>query len=132
VATSFECIFLSAKVVEAMTTMEGGSFELLYYKKSGQAVWLQEDVVPVKSGEHDDFIVLFLCTFRDITAFKAPLLLDQGGLGQAAMMSNLSRFAKLAWTMTRSRNLQLANRMQAGQQVKKTLRKASYGYRLFF
>ncbi len=53
-------------------------------------------------------VVLFLSTFRDITAFKEPL---EGG---QAMMSNLSKFAKLAWTMTRSRNLQLARFQPAG------------------
>ena len=47
--------------------------------------------------------------FRDITAFKAPL---EGG---QAMMSNLSKFAKLAWTMTRSRQNISSSRQQQQQ-----------------
>jgi hypothetical protein len=46
-------------------------------------------------------VVLFLCTFRDITAFKEPL---EG----TTVIKNLSKFAKLAWTMTKSRQTQAA------------------------
>lgn len=70
-----------------------GCFEILFYKKNGQAIWLQIDTTPIRNDQQ--VVVLFLITFRDITAFKEPL--D----GQTDMVSNLSKFAKLAWTMTR-------------------------------
>ena len=78
----------------SLTTHQGGVYEILYYKKSGHAIWLQQEVTPIKSEQ--DTVVLFLCTFRDITAFREPLEPNN-------MMSNLSKFAKLAWTMTKYR-----------------------------
>ena len=77
-----------------MSKHEGGVYEILYYKKNGHGIWLQEEVTPIRNEQ--DTLVLFLVSFRDITAFREPLPL--GG-----MMTNLSKFAKLAWTMTRSR-----------------------------
>ncbi len=62
------------------------------------------EVTPIRNDH--GLVVLFLSTFRDVTAFKAPL---DGG---QATMSNLSKFAKLAWTMTRSRNAQMARMQQ--------------------
>jgi hypothetical protein len=76
-----------------MTAQESGCFEVLFYKKSGHAIWLQIDVTPICNEQ--SVVVLFLSTFRDITAFKEPL--D----GAADMLSNFSKFAKLALTMTR-------------------------------
>lgn len=76
--------------------MEGGSYEVLFYKKNGHAIWLQLDITEIRNAQR--VVVLFLCAFRDITAFKEPL---EGG---SVTMSNLSKFAKLAWTITRSRN----------------------------
>ena len=81
-------------MLRAMSAHEGGLYEILYYKKNGHGIWLQEEVTPIKNEQ--DTLVLFLISFRDITAFREPL---PGG----GMMTNLSKFAKLAWTMTRSR-----------------------------
>ncbi len=81
------------KMLHDMSVLEGGSYEMLFYKKNGHAIWLQVDVTPIRNEQ--EVVVLFLSTYRDITAFKEPL---EGG---QAMMSNLSKFAKLAWTMTR-------------------------------
>ena len=72
----------------------GGSYEILYYRKNHNGIWLQEEIVPVRNEE--SIIVLFLVTFRDITPFKEPLE------GQS-VMTNLSKFARLAWTLTRSK-----------------------------
>ena len=81
-------------MLRALSSHEGGVYEILYYKKNGHGIWLQQEVTPIKNEQ--DTLVLFLVSFRDITAFREPL---PGG----GMMTNLSKFAKLAWTMTRSR-----------------------------
>lgn len=60
-------------------------------------MWLQCEVTPIRNEQ--TVVVLFLCTFRDITAFKEPL---EG----TTVIKNLSKFAKLAWTMTKSRQTQ--------------------------
>lgn len=65
----------------------------------GHGMWLQCEVTPIRNEQ--TVIVLFLCTFRDITAFKEPL---EG----TTVIKNLSKFAKLAWTMTKSRQTQAA------------------------
>ena len=60
--------FFSDKMMESLSRMEGGSYEVLYYKKNGRAIWLQVEVTPIRNEQK--VVVLFLCSFRDITAFK--------------------------------------------------------------
>ncbi|KAH8367720.1 hypothetical protein KR084_001951 [Drosophila pseudotakahashii] len=88
-------------------------FEILLYKKNnlqcgcalsqfGKAqtqetpLWLLLQVAPIRNER--DLVVLFLLTFRDITALKQPIDSEdtKGVLG-------LSKFAKLARSVTRSR-----------------------------
>jgi potassium voltage-gated channel Eag-related subfamily H protein 5 len=88
-------ILFLVSICEAMKVLDGGCYEVLYYKKMGHAIWLQVDVLPIKNEQN--VVVLFLSTYRDITIFKESL--DGGG----AMISNLGKFAKLAWTITRSK-----------------------------
>lgn len=76
--------------------------EMLYYKKNGTGIWLEVELIPVKN--ESNIVVLFICTFRDITSFKDPF-------SEVNMFSGLSKFAKIAWTLTRSRNA--ANNKQA-------------------
>lgn len=93
--------------METLSKQSGGSYEILYYRKNGQGIWLQEEIVPIRNEQ--GIIVLFLVTFRDITPFKEPLE------GQT-VMSNLSKFARLAWTITRSRpnnNMATSNHLSA-------------------
>ena len=85
--------FLDRKM-ENLSKQHGGVYEILYYQKNGQGIWLQEEIVSIRNEQN--IIVLFLVTFRDITPFKEPLE------GQS-VMSNLSKFARLAWTITRAR-----------------------------
>ena len=80
--------------MENLSKQHGGVYEILYYRKNGQGIWLQEEMVAIHNEQ--GIIVLFLVTFRDITPFKEPLE------GQS-VMTNLSKFARLAWTITRSR-----------------------------
>ena len=88
--------------MDNLSKQSGGVYEILYYRKNGQGIWLQEEIVPIRNEQ--GIIVLFLVTFRDITPFKEPL---EGH----PVMSNLSKFARLAWTITRSRpnNANIAN-----------------------
>lgn len=39
--------------------------------KSGSPVWLYMQVAPIRN--ENDKVVLFLCTFKDITVFKQPI-----------------------------------------------------------
>ncbi|KAK9875802.1 hypothetical protein WA026_009590 [Henosepilachna vigintioctopunctata] len=59
-------------------------------------LWLLLQISPIKNER--DVVVLFLLTFRDITALKQPIETDdtKGGL---------SKFAKLARSVTRSRSV---------------------------
>ncbi|XP_046143696.1 potassium voltage-gated channel protein eag isoform X2 [Osmia bicornis bicornis] len=59
-------------------------------------LWLLLQIAPIKNER--DLVVLFLLTFRDITALKQPIDTDdtKGGL---------SKFAKLARSVTRSRSV---------------------------
>ena len=86
---------ISDRKMENLSKQHGGIYEILYYRKNGQGIWLQEEIVSIRNEQ--GIIVLFLVTFRDITPFKEPLE------GQS-VMSNLSKFARLAWTITRSRH----------------------------
>ncbi|XP_023159542.2 potassium voltage-gated channel protein eag isoform X2 [Drosophila hydei] len=71
-------------------------FEILLYKKNKTPLWLLLQVAPIRNER--DLVVLFLLTFRDITALKQPIDSEdtKGVLG-------LSKFAKLARSVTRSR-----------------------------
>lgn len=56
-------------------------FEILLYKKNRTPLWLFLQISPVKNER--DVVVLFLCTFRDITALKQPIEEDtKGGLSK--------------------------------------------------
>ena len=57
--------------MENLSKQHGGVYEILYYQKNGQGIWLQEEIVSIRNEQN--IIVLFLVTFRDITPFKEPL-----------------------------------------------------------
>ncbi|XP_025831217.1 potassium voltage-gated channel protein eag isoform X2 [Agrilus planipennis] len=94
-------------------------FEILLYKKNNEVnrqdvkgklnpisetslmlketpLWLLLQISPIKNER--DIVVLFLLTFRDITALKQPIETDDAKGG-------LSKFAKLARSVTRSRSV---------------------------
>ncbi|XP_066245791.1 potassium voltage-gated channel protein eag isoform X2 [Euwallacea similis] len=75
-------------------------FEILLYKKNSipeeTPLWLLLQISPIKNER--DLVVLFLLTFRDITALKQPIETDDAKGG-------LSKFAKLARSVTRSRSV---------------------------
>ncbi|XP_053997537.1 potassium voltage-gated channel protein eag isoform X9 [Hylaeus anthracinus] len=89
-----------ARIEECLEGQIHDQFEILLYKKNSAPretpLWLLLQIAPIKNER--DLVVLFLLTFRDITALKQPIEADdtKGGL---------SKFAKLARSVTRSRSV---------------------------
>ncbi|XP_053997538.1 potassium voltage-gated channel protein eag isoform X10 [Hylaeus anthracinus] len=85
-----------ARIEECLEGQIHDQFEILLYKKNKTPLWLLLQIAPIKNER--DLVVLFLLTFRDITALKQPIEADdtKGGL---------SKFAKLARSVTRSRSV---------------------------
>ncbi|CAG9820257.1 unnamed protein product [Phaedon cochleariae] len=104
---SCRCVFMIGELTdkETITRVDQvlehqlhDQFEILLYKKNKTPLWLLLQISPIKNER--DLVVLFLLTFRDITALKQPIETEdtKGGLG-------LSKFAKLARSVTRSRSV---------------------------
>ncbi|XP_078047374.1 potassium voltage-gated channel protein ether a go-go isoform X2 [Augochlora pura] len=85
-----------ARIDECLEGQIHDQFEILLYKKNKTPLWLLLQIAPIKNER--DLVVLFLLTFRDITALKQPIEADDSKGG-------LSKFAKLARTVTRSRSV---------------------------
>ncbi|XP_061395165.1 potassium voltage-gated channel protein eag [Musca vetustissima] len=85
-----------ARLEYTLENQQQDQFEILLYKKNKTPLWLLLQVAPIRNER--DLVVLFLLTFRDITALKQPIDSEdtKGVLG-------LSKFAKLARSVTRSR-----------------------------
>ncbi|XP_054088262.1 potassium voltage-gated channel protein eag isoform X3 [Zeugodacus cucurbitae] len=83
-----------ARLEFTLENQQQDQFEILLYKKNKTPLWLLLQVAPIRNER--DLVVLFLLTFRDITALKQPIDSEdtKGGL---------SKFAKLARSVTRSR-----------------------------
>lgn len=64
---------------------------------SGTPLWLLLQIAPIKNEK--DVVVLFLLTFRDITALKQPIEEED------VTKTGLSKFARLARSVTRSRSV---------------------------
>ncbi|XP_063236097.1 potassium voltage-gated channel protein eag [Bacillus rossius redtenbacheri] len=89
-----------ARIDECLEKHIYDQFEILLYKKNSTPretpLWLLLQIAPIKNER--DLVVLFLLTFRDITALKQPIESDDSKGG-------LSKFAKLARSVTRSRSV---------------------------
>ncbi|KAG9344699.1 hypothetical protein JZ751_010385, partial [Albula glossodonta] len=59
------------KVRQTFDNYESNCFEVLLYKKNRTPVWLYMQIAPIRN--ENDKVVLFLCTFKDITVFKQPI-----------------------------------------------------------
>ncbi|MEQ2296508.1 Potassium voltage-gated channel subfamily H member 5 [Ameca splendens] len=59
------------KVRQAFDNYESNCFEILLYRKNRSPVWFYMQVAPIRN--ENDRVVLFLCTFKDITLFKQPI-----------------------------------------------------------
>ncbi|XP_041661826.1 potassium voltage-gated channel subfamily H member 5-like [Cheilinus undulatus] len=74
---------------------ESNFYEVLLYTKNRTPIWLYMQVAPIRN--ENDKVVLFLCTFRDITLFKQPIE-DESTRGW-------TKFARLTRALTNNRNL---------------------------
>ncbi|KAL1769912.1 potassium voltage-gated channel subfamily H member 1 isoform X2 [Sigmodon hispidus] len=105
------------KVRQTFENYEMNSFEILMYKKNrGTPVWFFVKIAPIRNEQ--DKVVLFLCTFSDITAFKQPIEDDS--------CKGWGKFARLTRALTSSRGVlqQLAPSVQKGENVHKHSRLA--------
>ncbi|XP_016358999.1 potassium voltage-gated channel subfamily H member 5-like [Sinocyclocheilus anshuiensis] len=82
------------KVRQTFDNYESNCFEVLLYKKNRTPVWLYMQVAPI-SNENDK-VVLFLCTFKDITVFKQPI--------EDETTRGWTKFARLTRALTNSRS----------------------------
>ncbi|KAK3092310.1 hypothetical protein FSP39_001134 [Pinctada imbricata] len=91
------------KVETAFEELIQEQVEILLYKKNRTPLWLLLHIAPIRNEKEQ--VVLFLCTFKDITALKQPID-DEGSKG-------LSKFARLARSVTRNRStlLQFSSHM---------------------
>ncbi|XP_076244136.1 potassium voltage-gated channel protein ether a go-go isoform X1 [Calliopsis andreniformis] len=85
-----------ARIEESLEGQVHDQFEILLYKNNKTPLWLLLQIAPIKNER--DLVVLFLLTFRDITALKQPIEADDSKGG-------LSKFAKLARSVTRSKSV---------------------------
>ncbi|XP_062851494.1 potassium voltage-gated channel subfamily H member 5, partial [Trichomycterus rosablanca] len=84
------------KVRQTFDNYESNCFEVLLYKKNRMPVWFYMQVAPIRN--ENDKVVLFLCTFKDITVFKQPIE-DESTKGW-------TKFARLTRALTNSRTIQ--------------------------
>ncbi|XP_042247422.1 potassium voltage-gated channel subfamily H member 5-like isoform X2 [Thunnus thynnus] len=83
------------KIRQTFDNYESNFYEVLLYAKSRTPIWLYMQVAPIRN--ENDKVVLFLCTFRDITLFKQPIE-DEATRGW-------TKFARLTRALTNNRNL---------------------------
>ncbi|KAM4013403.1 voltage-gated delayed rectifier potassium channel KCNH5 isoform 4-T4 [Anomaloglossus baeobatrachus] len=83
------------KIRQTFDNYESNCYEVLLYKKSRTPVWFYMQIAPIRN-EHDK-VVLFLCTFKDITLFKQPIE-DESTRGW-------TKFARLTRALTNSRSV---------------------------
>ncbi|XP_051578985.1 potassium voltage-gated channel subfamily H member 1-like isoform X1 [Myxocyprinus asiaticus] len=104
------------KVRLTFENYEMNSFEILMYKKNRTPVWFFVKIAPIRNEQEK--VVLFLCTFSDITAFKQPIEDDSS--------KGWGKFARLTRALTSSRGVlqQLQPTVHKGENVHKHSRLA--------
>lgn len=88
---------------------------------TGVPIWLLLHIAPIKNEKN--IVVLFLLTFRDITALKNPIEDDS--------TKNLSKFARLARTVTRSRSAlstQISSNLPVIKAQESSIRQSHFGH----
>ncbi|XP_041121355.1 potassium voltage-gated channel subfamily H member 5 [Polyodon spathula] len=83
------------KIRQTFDNYESNCFEVLLYKKNRTPVWFYMHIAPIRN--ENDKVVLFLCTFKDITVFKQPIE-DESTKGW-------TKFARLTRALTNSRSV---------------------------
>ncbi|KAM4599887.1 potassium voltage-gated channel subfamily H member 1a isoform 1-T1 [Fundulus diaphanus] len=122
---SSTCSFMYGELTDKDTTekvrltfenYEMNSFEILMYKKNRTPVWFFVKIAPIRNEQEK--VVLFLCTFSDITAFKQPIEDDSS--------KGWGKFARLTRALTSSRGVlqQLQPTVHKGENVHKHSRLA--------
>ncbi|XP_062256370.1 potassium voltage-gated channel subfamily H member 1a isoform X1 [Platichthys flesus] len=122
---SSTCSFMFGELTDKDTTekvrltfenYEMNSFEILMYKKNRTPVWFFVKIAPIRNEQEK--VVLFLCTFSDITAFKQPIDDDSS--------KGWGKFARLTRALTSSRGVlqQLQPTVHQGENVHKHSRLA--------
>uniref|UniRef100_A0A8B9LCR2 Potassium voltage-gated channel subfamily H member 1 n=1 Tax=Astyanax mexicanus TaxID=7994 RepID=A0A8B9LCR2_ASTMX len=122
---SSTCSFMYGELTDKDTTekvrltfenYEMNSFEILMYKKNRTPVWFFVKIAPIRNEQEK--VVLFLCTFSDITAFKQPIEDDSS--------KGWGKFARLTRALTSSRGVlqQLQPTVAKGENVHKHSRLA--------
>ncbi|PWA20571.1 hypothetical protein CCH79_00019571 [Gambusia affinis] len=106
------------KVRLTFENYEMNSFEILMYKKNRTPVWFFVKIAPIRNEQEK--VVLFLCTFSDITAFKQPIEDDSS--------KGWGKFARLTRALTSSRGVlqQLQPTVHKGENVHKHSRLAEH------
>ncbi|XP_041832206.1 potassium voltage-gated channel subfamily H member 5-like isoform X2 [Melanotaenia boesemani] len=83
------------KIRQTFNSYESDFHEVLLYTKNRKPIWLYMQIAPIRN--ENDKVVLFLCTFRDITLFKQPIEEDSA--------KGWTKFARLTRALTNNRNL---------------------------
>ncbi|XP_014890573.1 potassium voltage-gated channel subfamily H member 5-like [Poecilia latipinna] len=83
------------KIRQTFDSHESNFHEVLLYTKNRTPIWLYMQIAPIRN--ENDKVVLFLCTFRDITLFKQPIEDDSA--------RGWTKFARLTRALTNNRNL---------------------------
>ncbi|XP_075905713.1 voltage-gated delayed rectifier potassium channel KCNH5-like [Nelusetta ayraudi] len=83
------------KIRRTFDNYESQFYEVLLYTKNRTPIWLYMQVAPIKN--ENDKVVLFLCTFRDITLFKQPI--------EDETTKGWTKFARLTRALTNNRNV---------------------------
>uniref|UniRef100_A0A8C4F654 Potassium voltage-gated channel subfamily H member 5 n=1 Tax=Dicentrarchus labrax TaxID=13489 RepID=A0A8C4F654_DICLA len=84
------------KIRKTFDNYESQFYEVLLYTKNRTPIWLYMQVAPIRN--ENEKVVLFLCTFRDITLFKQPI-------EDEATRAGWAKFARLTRALTNNRNL---------------------------
>ncbi|XP_053290713.1 potassium voltage-gated channel subfamily H member 5 [Pleuronectes platessa] len=82
------------QVRQTFDNYESNCFEVLLYRKNRSPVWFYMQVAPIRN--ENDKVVLFLCTFKDITVFKQPI--------EDETTKGWTKFARLTRALTNNRN----------------------------
>ncbi|CAL8316115.1 unnamed protein product [Merluccius merluccius] len=82
------------KIRQTFDSYESTFVEVLLYAKNRTPIWLYMQVAPIRN--ENDKVVLFLCSFRDITLFKQPIE-DEAAKGW-------TKIARLTRALTNNRN----------------------------
>ncbi|XP_063764525.1 LOW QUALITY PROTEIN: potassium voltage-gated channel subfamily H member 5 [Eleginops maclovinus] len=82
------------EVRQTFDNYESNCFEILLYRKNRSPVWFYMQVAPIRN--ENDKVVLFLCTFKDITLFKQPI--------EDETTKGWTKFARLTRALTNNRN----------------------------